>query len=184
VILSFKDGTKLFFNDQRKFGWVRLVPSDMVPNLEFISKLGPEPLEPEFTRKQFVSAIRQRPNRGIKSVLLDQSIIAGIGNIYADESLWGAKLHPTTLIKDISTQKLYTLFDEMRFVLKLAIEKGGSTDRNYVDAQGKKGSYLNFARVFRREGQDCPRCGRKIVKIRVANRGTHVCLFCQKAPKK
>ena len=114
---------------------------------------------------------------------VDQSVIAGVGNIYADESLWGAKIHPKTLVKNLSVQKLNKLFDELIYVLKLSIEKGGSTDKNYVNAEGKKGSYMSFGRVFRREGKPCPRCGTTIIKTRVAGRGTHLCPFCQKEPK-
>ena len=171
---------KLYFNDQRKFGWVKLVPTSEVPNIDFMSKLGPEPLEADFTAAQFHKRLVRRKNTNIKAVLLDQTVIAGVGNIYADESLWGAKIHPATLVRDVSTKKLNTLFSELQFVLRLAIEKGGSTDKNYVNAEGKKGSYMSFARVFRREGQACPRCGSTIIKTRVAGRGTHVCLSCQK----
>lgn len=125
----------------------------------------------------------RRLNSNIKAVLLDQTVLAGVGNIYADESLWGAKIHPSTLVKDLSTRKLNLLRDEIVYVLRLSIEKGGSTDKNYVDAEGKKGSYMSFSRVFRREGLDCPRCGATVLKTRVAGRGTHYCPVCQKAPK-
>lgn len=181
VVFSFADGSKLFFNDQRKFGWVRLLPTDEVPNIDFFKKVGPEPLSSKFTSREFAARLQRRKNTNIKAAILDQSVIAGIGNIYADESLWGAKIHPASLVKNLSIQKLNKLYEEIRYVLRLSIAKGGSTDRNYVDATGKKGSYLSFAKVFRREGQDCPRCGTKIVKIRVAGRGTHICPKCQKA---
>ncbi len=178
--LTFHKKAWLYFNDQRKFGWMRLIPTAEVPNIDFIKKLGPEPLEADFTVKDFRERLLHRPKSNIKAVLLDQTVIAGVGNIYADESLWGAKIHPTTLVKDISTVKLNKLYEELQFVLKLSIEKGGSTDRNYVDAEGKKGSYMSFARVFRREGQPCPRCGITIIKTRVAGPGTHLCPNCQK----
>lgn len=174
---------QLFFNDQRKFGWMRLLPTVEVPNIDFMKKLGPEPLATDFTAKDFRARLQKRPNSNIKSVLLDQKIIAGVGNIYVDESLWGAKVHPFTLVKNIPAVKSNILFKELRHVLKLSIEKGGSTDRNYVDAEGKKGSYIKFARVFRREGQPCPRCNSTIIKLRVAGRGTHICPKCQRKPK-
>lgn len=175
VTFDFKDGSKLFFNDQRKFGWIRLIPTAEVPNIDFFKKVGPEPLSSKFTSSEFASRLRRRANTSIKAALLDQSVIAGVGNIYADESLWGAKIHPATLVKKVSTTKLNKLFSELQYVLRLSIEKGGSTDKNYVNAEGKKGSYLTFARVFRREGLACPRCGTVIVKTRVAGRGTHLC---------
>ena len=183
VTISFDNGAHLFFNDQRKFGWMRLIPTDEVSNIDFFKKLGPEPLAADFTAKDFKECLIRRVNSNIKAVLLDQTVIAGVGNIYADESLWGAKIHPETVVKDLSTVKINLLFKELRYVLELSIEKGGSTDRNYVNAEGKKGSYMSFARVFRREGQACQRCGTTIIKIRVAGRGTHLCPHCQKLKK-
>jgi formamidopyrimidine-DNA glycosylase len=183
VTFEFSDDSKLFFNDQRKFGWVRLLPTAEVPNIDFMKKFGPEPLGADFTKEQFRQRLSMRKNSNIKAALLDQTVIAGVGNIYADEGLWGAKIHPATPVRDIPVHKLNTLFDRLREVLELSIEKGGSTDRNYVDAKGKRGSYLAFANVFRRGGKPCPRCGTTIIKTRVAGRGTHICPNCQKEPK-
>lgn len=183
VTLAFTDGSHLYFNDQRKFGWVRLYPTIEVPNIAFMQKVGPEPLGADFVQSDFRARLLKRPNTNIKAALLDQSVMAGVGNIYADESLWGAKIHPASLVKNVSAAKLNTLYTELRYVLNLAIEKGGSTDRNYVNAEGKKGSYMDFARVFRREGLACPRCDTVIIKTRVAGRGTHTCPRCQKAVK-
>jgi formamidopyrimidine-DNA glycosylase len=180
VTITFDDGSRLFFNDQRKFGWMKLFPTIELPNIDFFKKVGPEPLEAVFTAKKFRERLLRRPNTNIKAAILDQTVIAGVGNIYADESLWGARIHPTTLVKNLSVIKTNRLFKELQYVLRLAIEKGGSSDKNYVDAEGKKGSYLEFARVFRRNGQGCPRCQSVIVKTRVAGRGTHYCPICQK----
>jgi len=182
VQFDFTDGSQLFFNDQRKFGWVRLLPTVEVPNLDFFLKVGPEPLAADFTSKDFIQRLMRRPKSNIKAVLLDQTVIAGIGNIYADESLWSAKIHPETRVQDVPTSKLKKLYTELIAVLKLSIEKGGSTDRNYVNAEGKKGSYMSFANVFRREGKPCTRCGTIIIKTRVAGRGTHTCPHCQPQP--
>jgi formamidopyrimidine-DNA glycosylase len=180
VTFDFKDGSRLFFNDQRKFGWVRLIPTLEVEQLDFFQKVGPEPLGAGFTPRDFAARLLRRPKSGIKAVLLDQTVVAGVGNIYADESLWGAKIHPETKVQDIPTTKLNRLYESLRSVLRLSIEKGGSTDRNYVDAEGKKGSYLAFANVFRREGQPCRRCRTTIIKTKVAGRGTHICPTCQR----
>ncbi len=179
VTLTFEDGSKLFFNDQRKFGWVRLMPTVEVMNLDFFKKVGPEPLSADFTWEVLRDRALRRKNSNIKAVLLDQTVLAGVGNIYADESLWGAKIHPSMLVRDLQPAQFHVLYDELVAVLRLSIEKGGSTDKNYVDAEGKRGSYLDFAKVFRREGQPCPRCGTTIIKSRVAGRGTHICPFCQ-----
>jgi formamidopyrimidine-DNA glycosylase len=180
VAIAFTDKSHLYFNDQRKFGWMRLMPTVEIPNIDFMRKVGPEPLSDDFTDAQFILRVRKRSNTTIKAAILDQTVLAGIGNIYADEGLWGAKIHPASRVRDITDAKLKTLFKELRFVLNLSIEKGGSTDRNYVNAEGKKGSYIDFARVFRREGKDCPRhTGIEIQKTRVAGRGTHLCPKCQ-----
>ena len=181
VTIRFADRSKLYFNDQRKFGWMRLVPSSEVANIDFMRKVGPEPLADDFTWQVLRSRMQRRKNTNIKAALLDQSVIAGVGNIYADESLWGAKIHPAKLVRDVTDAQFKRLHDALVDVLRLSIEKGGSTDKNYRDAEGKRGSYLTFANVFRREGQDCPRHpGTKIVKLRVAGRGTHICPRCQK----
>ncbi|MEK7153431.1 MAG: bifunctional DNA-formamidopyrimidine glycosylase/DNA-(apurinic or apyrimidinic site) lyase [Patescibacteria group bacterium] len=180
IIFDFADNSRLFFNDQRKFGWVRLMPTLEVENLDFFRKVGPEPLADTFTARDFAARLLRRPKSGVKAVLLDQTIVAGVGNIYADESLWGAKIHPETRVQDIPRATLSALYRSLRAVLCLSIEKGGSTDRNYVDAEGRRGSYLTFANVFRREGKPCPRCGTTIVKLKVAGRGTHICPYCQR----
>jgi len=155
------------------------MPKVEVENLDFFKKVGPEPLSGLFTPDVFEARMMRRKNSGVKAALLDQTVLAGIGNIYADESLWGAKIHPETRVQNISKAKIKLLHSEIQYVLRLSIEKGGSTDRNYVNAEGKKGSYIDFARVFRRERLPCPRCGTTIIKTRVAGRGTHTCPKCQ-----
>ena len=221
--LTFTDGTVLYFNDLRKFGWMKLIPSpilaphftgathemyarkqrgaqqavDMLPRasteaadtadarefaavIDFMKKVGPEPLEDSFTVREFIPRVRRRSGTTIKAAILDQTVLAGVGNIYADESLWGAYIHPATRVRDLSDEQLTTLLGEIKYVMNLSIDHGGSTDKNYVDAEGRKGSYLQFARVFRREGQACPRHPDVMIeKIRVAGRGTHICPVCQ-----
>lgn len=179
VEFDFADDSKLFFNDQRKFGWVKLIPTIEVPNIDFMRRVGPEPLESDFTPEILFARLQRRKKSSIKAALLDQTVLAGIGNIYADEALWGAKIHPAILGGELSKKQVKTLYNEIVSVLKLAIQKGGSTDRNYVNAEGKKGSYIEFAKVFRRENLPCPRCGSTIIKTRVASRGTHLCPVCQ-----
>ena len=180
VQIEFTDGSRLFFNDQRKFGWVKLLPTDEVKNLPFMQKVGPEPLDPNTRAEDFIQRIRRRQNSMIKPAFLDQAVIAGVGNIYADEALWAAHIHPQTRVRNVSDQQLNTLFNELRQILQLSIDQGGSTDRNYVDAEGRKGNYLTFAHVFRREGQACHRHpDQEIIKLKVGGRGTHVCPVCQ-----
>lgn len=180
VIVTFHGDSKLFFNDQRKFGWMRLIPTAEIENIDFFRKVGPEPLAADFKPSLFKERLNKRPKSSIKAALLDQTVIAGVGNIYADESLWAAKVHPATTVINTSQSKLNTLFTQLRAIMELSIKKGGSTDKNYVNVEGKKGSYLSFANVFRREGKPCKRCGTAIVKLKVAGRGTHICPKCQR----
>lgn len=179
VTLTFSDGSRLFFNDQRKFGWMRLLPTAEVPQIDFFKRVGPEPLASDFTWQAMKERLQRRKNTNIKAALLDQSVIAGVGNIYADETLWDAKVYPTTPVRDLIDKNFQEMHRALVDVLNLSISKGGSTDQHYVDAEGKPGKYLTFANVFRREGQPCPRCGTIIQKTRVAGRGTHICPNCQ-----
>jgi formamidopyrimidine-DNA glycosylase len=183
VTIDFEDGSRLFFNDQRKFGWMKLVASDAIETEPFFAKLGPEALSDDFGFAEFRERIMRRKNTTIKAAILDQSVLAGVGNIYADEGLHAAHIHPATLVRAVSAVKLKRLFYALREVMLLSISLGGSSDKNYVDAEGRKGSYLTFAKVFRREGQRCLECGSEIQKIRVAGRGTHICPHCQKLPR-
>lgn len=180
VEIDFEDQTKLFFNDQRKFGYMKLLPEPEIEELSFFQKLGPEPLEDNFTVEIFKERLLKKKNSLIKPTILDQSVIAGVGNIYADEALWRAKIHPETRIKDFLNVDFKNLHESIRFVMNKSIEKGGSTDRNYVNADGSRGNYLEYAAVYHKNGQPCKRCGTEISKIRVGGRGTHFCKNCQK----
>lgn len=180
VSFEFKDGSHLYFNDQRKFGWVKLIPTLEVPDIDFMKKVGPEPLDAEFTAQEFAQRFARRSKTSIKAALLDQTVVAGVGNIYADESLWGARIHPKRLVSTITTKEFEDLYTDLREVMNLAIDKGGSSNHTYINVEGKKGSYMDFARVFRREGLECPRCGTTIIKFKAAGRGTHICPNCQK----
>ena len=183
VTIQFTDGATLYFNDQRKFGWMKLYPSAEVPNIDFMKKVGPEPLEDDFTADVLWGRLQRRKNTSIKAAILDQTVLAGVGNIYADEGLWGACIHPATKVSDVPREKIDDLWREIREVMTLAIEKGGSSNHTYINAEGKKGSYMDFARVFRRDGQPCPRHPDVLIeKIRVAGRGTHICPVCQPEP--
>lgn len=178
VELIFTDSTTLFFNDMRKFGWIKLLPTTELKEEKFIAKLGPEPLIGNPT-PEYLKRISRHPKSLVKAALLNQEIVAGIGNIYADEALWGAMIHPKTRVENLSKKQLEDILNAAIEVMSFSINKGGSTDRNYLNAKGEKGNYLTFANVFRKEGKPCPRCGHVIEKIRVAGRGTHICSNCQ-----
>lgn len=183
VIFEFNNGDKLFFNDQRKFGWIKLVPTDEVAKDPLVSRLGPEPLSREFKLEYFSAVIKKRPRSPVKPLILEQSTVSGIGNIYADECLHLAKIHPTRLAGSLKPAEVKALYEAIKVIIKSGIDHGGTSFTHYVTVMGGKGDYLNFARVFRQQGKPCQVCGTEIKKIRVAGRGTHFCPTCQKAPK-
>lgn len=181
VVFDFENG-KLFFNDQRKFGFIKVIDTNEVESEPFIAGLAKEPWE--MTKKEFYEVLQRHKNSLIKAVILDQKNIAGLGNIYADESLYYAKVHPETRAGEVSFKEAGLILEGARRVMEASIESGGSTMATYVKADGTKGDYLEkFAKVFRREGKECERCGTKIIKIRVAGRGTHICPKCQERKK-
>lgn len=178
VTFVFEDG-KLFFNDQRKFGFVKVISTAEVEKDKFISELAKEPWEMK-TEELFVKC--QRHGRSpIKAVLLDQKNIAGLGNIYADESLFYASVHPASLAGSLSEEQVGKILEGACKVMQAAIDAGGSTMATYVKPDGTTGDYLEkFAQVFHREGKACMRCGTIIEKTRCAGRGTHFCPHCQR----
>lgn len=178
VIFELSDGT-LFFNDQRKFGFVKVLPTAEVEQEKFIASLGAEPWD--MKADDFYKKLQRHGKSPIKAVILDQKVIAGIGNIYADEALFEIGVHPKTLAGNLSKKQAEELVKAAAKVMDASIDSGGSTMATYVRADGTKGDYLElFAQVFRREGQPCKKCGHEIEKIRVAGRGTHICPECQK----
>lgn len=173
------DGGTLYFNDQRKFGFVKVLPTEEVETDKFIASLAPEPWK---TRPEALYEVFQRRSGSpVKAVILDQKVIAGIGNIYADEALFYAGVHPRRLCGSLSLAETAKIIEGACKAMDVSIESGGSTMATYVRADGTRGDYLEkFAQVFRREGLPCMRCGNEIIKIRVAGRGTHICPHCQK----
>ncbi len=177
VILEFDSGT-LYFNDQRKFGFIKVLPTEEVEHDSFVKKLAKEPWS--MTSAELYDKLQQHKNSCIKATLLDQMIICGLGNIYADESLFAAKIHPARKSGSVTEKEAALLLAAARDVMDKSIASGGSTMATYVKADGTKGDYLEkFAQVFRNEGKPCPRCGTKIIKTKVAGRGTHLCPKCQ-----
>ena len=178
VIFEFKTG-KLFFNDQRKFGFVKLIETSEVENDPFIKSLAKEPWEMSFD--EFKANLMRHKSQPIKATILDQKVIAGIGNIYADEALFFARIHPKRETGSLTDTEISNLLEGAKTTMQASIDSGGSTMATYVKADGTKGDYLRlFAKVFRREGEPCLNCGTEIIKIRVAGRGTHICPKCQK----
>lgn len=178
VVFSFKSGDKLFFNDQRKFGWIKIVPAADVNLDTLLMRMGPEPLSSRFSLKEFVQKVT-KSRAPIKAIILDQSVVAGVGNIYADESLHLAKIHPARPGSSLKSAEIQRLYAAIKDIIALGIEYGGTSFTNYVNALGTRGDYLQNARVFRKNGHNCAVCGTEIQKIRVAGRGTHFCPLCQ-----
>jgi formamidopyrimidine-DNA glycosylase len=181
LILSFRDGTKLLFVDARRFGRVwclrDLDPDapDAAMEAAGLTPLGPEAFD--LTPKTFAAILRTA--RPIKSLLLDQTRIAGLGNIYADESLWAARIHPARPAQSLSTAETTALLREIKAVLRRAIRAGGTTFSDFRNAYGEMGRFRNRLRVYGRQGEPCPRCGTPLVRLVVAGRGTHICPHCQ-----
>ncbi|MGB1287289.1 MAG: DNA-formamidopyrimidine glycosylase [Aggregatilineales bacterium] len=167
-------GKELRFSNSRKFGRVSLLEN--LDSLE--AKLGPEPLSDDFTPDIFAERMKKR-NKVIKALLLDQSFIAGVGNIYADEALFGAGVHPTQRSTDLTKAQVKTLYATVRDALNAGIEHEGASISWYRKPDGTSGSSQKHFFVYGREGQPCHNCGRTIEKIRVAQRGTHFCPQCQ-----
>jgi len=169
------DNTILYFKDYRKFG--RIYYYD---NLDYInSKLGIEPLSNDFS-ESWLHKNLSKIKRQLKPLLLDQKFIAGLGNIYVDEALWFAKLHPQQLSNTVSQKKSAVLHNAIINLLQTAIENQGTTIINFYFGEGKAGNFREQLQVFGKQNQDCPRCCTIIEKIRVAQRGTHICPKCQK----
>lgn len=180
VILKLENGT-LYFNDQRKFGFIKVLDTKNVENDPFIKKLAKEPWD--MGEEEFYQKLKKH-NAPVKATILDQTIIAGLGNIYADEALFKAKIHPKTKANKLTKKQAEDLLEAAKYVMEKSIESGGSTLKDYKKADGTKGDYLDkFAQVFNRAGNQCPRCHEKIQKIKVAGRGTHICPNCQKEQK-
>lgn len=182
LIFEFSDESKLFFNDQRRFGWIKLFKTQEVEanNFEKLGNLGPEPFSKEFTWLSLKEHLFKHLKTPVKVAIMNQSVIAGIGNIYASESLFLAKIDPRRLVKTLSDEELKKLHETVIESLALSLKYGGSTLSHYVNVEGNKGSYLTFANVYNREGQPCLGCKGVVVKISQAGRGTYFCPECQK----
>lgn len=179
VTIRFTDGTILFFNDLRKFGWVKILTTAELKANAFLTGLGPEPLSPAFTAAVLKEQLGRRKDTFVKAALLDQTVVAGIGNIYCDEALFLSGIMPDRRVRTLTDQEIRKLHRAIRRILRRSVELGGSTRRNYLNAEGIRGHYLDEAYVYGRTGEPCRRCGGAIRKTRVAGRGTHFCPHCQ-----
>ncbi|WP_155963523.1 DNA-formamidopyrimidine glycosylase [Streptococcus ruminantium] len=178
AFFTFTDDSTLVYQDVRKFGTMELLQEKNLSVYFASRKIGPEPTEEDFHLAEFTAKLA-RSKKPIKSHLLDQSLVAGLGNIYADEVLFRAKVHPAQVSHSLSANQITALRQATIEVLQLGIEKGGSTIRTYKNALGMDGSMQDYLQVYGKTGQACPCCQEKIVKIQLGGRGTHFCPRCQ-----
>ncbi|WAA10178.1 DNA-formamidopyrimidine glycosylase [Fervidibacillus albus] len=181
VVFRFTDDTELHYRDVRKFGTMHIFPIGTEFDHLPLSKLGPEVFDPEFSNGYF-SSVLKKTTRKIKPVLLDQTIVSGLGNIYVDEALFRASIHPERFAHSLTKLESNRLRKEMIRLLQEAVEKGGSTIRTYINSQGKIGTFQFELQVYGKEKTPCIRCGTEIQKTKVGGRGTHYCPTCQKLP--
>ena len=181
LIFKLSDGSTLYYNDLRKFGVVKVLDQKELDGESFLLGLGPEPLSKEFTLGYLKERIKSKPRNQIKVFLLDQTNIAGLGNIYVDEALFRARLMPNRLNGDLSDGDIKGLYKAINEVISLAIEMGGSTARDYMNIEGEAGKFLDQANVYHKTGELCIVCGKnKIERMKVGGRSSHYCANCQK----
>jgi formamidopyrimidine-DNA glycosylase len=177
LTIYFKSGARLYFNDVRQFGYWQAISEKDLPKI--YAKFGPEPLSKEFTKEYFWQSLKKRSRTTIKAVLLDQKVVAGIGNIYADESLFLAKIRPARRIGTLNKKKIGDLYKSIQVILARAIVARGTSFNSYIDGRGRQGTYWEKRLVYGRKSEKCRHCHNVILKTIVAGRGTHYCPKCQ-----
>ena len=184
VIFFLDNGAILYFNDLRRFGWVRVIKKEEVKNMPFFKEMGPEPFsktdldQKKLTLEDF-RQILSKSNLYIKILLMDQKKIGGIGNIYANEALFEAKISPKKRAKELKEEEIKKLYESIFKVIENGLKFGGSSDENFVNALGKEGKYQQHFLVYGKKGQKCPGCRDIIEKIMLGGRGTYFCPTCQ-----
>lgn len=180
LIYYFSGGSRLFFNDLRQFGYVKLVETEKLADFFVKEKLGPEPLEKDFTFDDFLLVLKRRPKAKIKQFLMDQQNLAGIGNIYSDEILFHAGVYPLRRINTLRPQETKKIFEGIKKILPEAMKFRGTSGDMYLDARGEEGEYVPRLQVYGREGQKCKKCGAIIQRLKLGGRSAHFCPRCQK----
>jgi len=183
AVLTFTDGTVLLYQDVRKFGTWDLVPKGKLHFVPVLEKLGPEPLATDFTPERLARQLAGHARSMIKSALLNQQVVAGLGNIYVDEALFLAKIHPERRVGTLQRRHVKSLHAAMVDVLQRGLAAGGASVRTYRHSNGEEGGFQHQLSVYGREGEPCRRCGQPIRRIVVAGRGTHFCPRCQRLPR-
>lgn len=177
VIFRFTDKSTLYFNDLRKFGWIQIIPTEKAKETGILATLGPEPLEPSFTAEVLRQRLLRYPNRLIFISLLDQSLIAGLGNIYVNEALYEAAIRPERTVSSLTDSEWEKLWRAIRHVLETSIMYGGTSDSTYVSVEGKRGDYLSHAHVYHQK--IAQPCGHPVERKKIGGRTAHFCLIDQ-----
>ncbi len=178
AVFTFEESSQLHFKDIRKFGTFRLWKEAELGRSPAFS-IGLDPLEKGFNLLRFEEKLNQKPKSRLKPFFLDQKNIAGLGNIYVDEVLYQAKLHPARRVESLDSTEIKVLFEAIVSVLQQSIESGGTSFSDYHNLQGVRGAFQEHLKVYQKENYPCFCCGRPLQKITLAGRGTHLCLFCQ-----
>ena len=178
IVFVFQDNTQLSFTDIRGFGGIWLIPDREFQKIPTLDNLGPEPLAEDFTVAKFGDLLKGKRGK-IKSLLMNQEFMAGIGNIYSQEALFLSQIHPERIPSSLADEEIEKLYENLRQVLKKAISYRGSSVDTYVDLEGKKGSFESQLKVYGREGKPCFKCGTSVKRIEVSGRGTYFCPNCQ-----
>lgn len=180
LIYEFSDSSRLFHNDLRQFGWVKLVETEKLADFFIKEKFGPEPLDKDFTLDDFVAILHRRPKIKIKQFLMDPQNIAGIGNIYSDEILFYAGIHPLRRVAELKEIERRKIFDGIKKVLPEALKFRGTSQNDYLDALGREGDYVPRLKVYGKEGEKCKKCGGIVQRLKINGRSAHFCPKCQK----
>lgn len=179
LLFYLDNGKMLALSDLRKFAKAILGKREAIENLPELKELGPDPFDPALTLEKFSEILRKKPGR-IKQVLMDQTVLSGIGNIYSDDILWTAKIHPLRKIPTLRSEELKRIYQAMKKVLEKAVRLRGTSTSDFRDTAGKEGKYTDYRLVYQREGELCRRCGTKIQRLKVGGRSAHYCPACQK----
>lgn len=180
LIYYFNDASRLFHNDLRQFGYVKLVKTDKLAEFFAKEKLGPEPLQKNFTFKDFLYILKLKPKAKIKQFLMDQKNLSGIGNIYSDEILFLARIHPLRRVGGLKQNEIKKVFNAIKKILAEALKLRGTSKDMYLDARGEKGEYMPQLKVYGHEGEKCKRCGGVVERLKIGGRSAHYCSICQK----
>ncbi len=180
VIFFLDDGRQLALSDPRKFAKIELWKKEELERSEDYGKIGPEPLAEDFTFEDFAKLFEKKKRGKIKQVLMDQNFIAGIGNIYASEILFDARIHPEEDVSRLNKEDLKKIYNATRKILNKSIEMKGDSFSDFRNLSGEKGGFQNLVQVYQREGEECPYCGGRVKKIKQGGRSSFYCPKCQK----